>query len=387
MESPDGTLIAFATEPGNFATDGEEGNSPYTKALVAAMRQPGLGVYDTFNQAGIAVRQATNGTQRPWFSSSAITGSFYFAAPPAGRPAVDEIVWNALKDTNDVAALRRFMAEYPGSPRLGEARTRLAALAAPSLPSRVADVRRFDGVWMAINTCESNPSGVPGWRNEFVARVRDGIFHGQRGSEGKPGSETFDGMITSGGDAEISHRGFSGEKEKDPFHRPKGTEYRNTYVGSFNEAHGMAIRTDRASCNLDVTKQAEPRVALATPPSDTSDLRRFDGSWITTIVCAKIGEVQGWSDAFIVDVKDGVLHGQKGTDGRPGWITFDGRIKPNGSTEIVAKGLTAADTKFNLNHTPPNAKFTWSAAGRFEDSHGSAIRVQGRVCNFDFVKQ
>jgi hypothetical protein len=270
MESPDGTLIAFATEPGNFATDGDEGNSPYTKALAAAMRQAGLGVYDTFNQTGIAVRQATNGAQRPWFSSSAIAGNFYFAAPPTGSPAVDEIVWNALKDTNDVAALRRFIAEYPGSPRVGEAKTRAAALAAPSLRSRVTDVRRFDGVWIAINVCESTPSGLPGWRNEFVGRVRDGVFHFQRGPEGKPGSDAFDGMITSDGSAEISQKGFSGEKEKDPFHRPKGTEFRNTYVGSFNEAHGTATRTDRASCKFDFTKQTDDHAKQGVPSAQPS---------------------------------------------------------------------------------------------------------------------
>jgi hypothetical protein len=260
IESPDGTLIAFATEPGNFASDGEEASSPYTKALAAAMRQPGLGVYDTFNQAGIAVRRATNGAQRPWFSSSAITGSFYFAAPVAGA-AADEIAWNALRDTNDVAALRRFIGEYPGSSRLGEARTRIAALSGSSLPSQLVDVRRFDGVWVAINICESTPSGLPGWRRDFVGRVKDGIFRLQRGPEGKPGSEAFEGMIASDGNVEISQKGFSGEQEKDPFHRPKGTEFRSIYIGSFNEAHGIATRTDRASCKFDFTRQAEPRVA------------------------------------------------------------------------------------------------------------------------------
>ena len=33
MEAPEGTLISFATQPGNVASDGEDGDSPYTKAL------------------------------------------------------------------------------------------------------------------------------------------------------------------------------------------------------------------------------------------------------------------------------------------------------------------------------------------------------------------
>jgi uncharacterized caspase-like protein len=33
MQAPEGTLISFATQPGNVAQDGNDGNSPYTKAL------------------------------------------------------------------------------------------------------------------------------------------------------------------------------------------------------------------------------------------------------------------------------------------------------------------------------------------------------------------
>ena len=138
MESPDGTLIAFATEPGNVAVDeGGEGNSPYTKALAAILRKPGVGLFDAFNQTGLAVREATGGAQRPWFSSSSISGSFYFAGPPASDPAADEIVWNALKDTSDVAALRRFLNLYPSSGLLDDARTRIATLEA-SAEDRIA---------------------------------------------------------------------------------------------------------------------------------------------------------------------------------------------------------------------------------------------------------
>ena len=33
MEAPQGTLISYATQPGNVAQDGPDGDSPYTKAL------------------------------------------------------------------------------------------------------------------------------------------------------------------------------------------------------------------------------------------------------------------------------------------------------------------------------------------------------------------
>src|SRR5215208_5918246 len=43
MKSGEGTLIAFATGPGQTALDGQEGtNSPFTRALMAHLTQPGM---------------------------------------------------------------------------------------------------------------------------------------------------------------------------------------------------------------------------------------------------------------------------------------------------------------------------------------------------------
>ena len=40
MRAPEGTLISYATQPGNVAADGITSNSPYTAALAEAMRRP-----------------------------------------------------------------------------------------------------------------------------------------------------------------------------------------------------------------------------------------------------------------------------------------------------------------------------------------------------------
>jgi len=57
-------------------------------------------------------------------------------------------------------------------------------------PPVAPDIRRFDGIWIGTLTCESTLSELPGWSYELVGNVRNGIFHSQRGPEGKPGSET-----------------------------------------------------------------------------------------------------------------------------------------------------------------------------------------------------
>ena len=40
MQAPEGTLISYATQPGNMAADGSGRDSPFTKALVERSRSP-----------------------------------------------------------------------------------------------------------------------------------------------------------------------------------------------------------------------------------------------------------------------------------------------------------------------------------------------------------
>jgi TPR repeat protein len=84
MQAPAGTLISFATQPRGVSLDGDDGHSPYTRALAETMQHPGFGLFKTFNEVGLAVEKATHGEQLPWVSTSPISGSFYFAGKPAG---------------------------------------------------------------------------------------------------------------------------------------------------------------------------------------------------------------------------------------------------------------------------------------------------------------
>ena len=85
MSTPDGTLLAFATQPGKKAEDGTEANSPYTKVLADIIKTPGLGVLEVFNDVGAKVQLATERKQRPWLSISSIDRSFKFV--PSGGAA------------------------------------------------------------------------------------------------------------------------------------------------------------------------------------------------------------------------------------------------------------------------------------------------------------
>ncbi len=94
MKAPDGTMISFATQPGNVAVDGAGADGPYATALAEAIRKPGLDIFHLFNQVGLSVKQATQGSQQPWVSSSPIDGEFYFsrsdsAADDAAVPGIE----------------------------------------------------------------------------------------------------------------------------------------------------------------------------------------------------------------------------------------------------------------------------------------------------------
>lgn len=79
IRAPEGTLLSYATQPGNVALDGTNGHSPYTQALAETIRRPGLDIFQAFNQVGLLVKRATGGSQQPWVSSSPIDGAFYFS--------------------------------------------------------------------------------------------------------------------------------------------------------------------------------------------------------------------------------------------------------------------------------------------------------------------
>lgn len=134
MRAPEGTLISFATQPGNVAADGTDGNSPYTKALATTIRRPGLGIFEAFNEVGLAVKRATGGEQLPWVSNSPIDGSFFFTAPPApvagtSDPAAQ--AWAAVRETTKYRRARYLSAAIWRQPlcRLRESPSRRAAAA------------------------------------------------------------------------------------------------------------------------------------------------------------------------------------------------------------------------------------------------------------------
>ncbi|MCB1420354.1 MAG: caspase family protein [Notoacmeibacter sp.] len=65
-----GTLVAFATAPGDVALDGEGKNSPFTVALLKHLRTPGMEIERVLKLVKRDVYETTGEKQEPWHNSS-----------------------------------------------------------------------------------------------------------------------------------------------------------------------------------------------------------------------------------------------------------------------------------------------------------------------------
>jgi hypothetical protein len=139
-----GTLIAFATAPGEVAEDGAGTHSPFTAALLRKIGTPGLELRSMMAEVRREVREATGGRQVPW-EHSALEGAFYFlpaainvpAAPtPAPAPRDDRteiLFWESVRAGNTAADYRAYLDRFPAGVFAPLARARLAAMEAPAM--------------------------------------------------------------------------------------------------------------------------------------------------------------------------------------------------------------------------------------------------------------
>lgn len=75
VNAPSRTIIAYSTSPNSIAMDGSGPISVYTQELIKSF-STGLNIHEIFRYVRFKVKQATNGIQIPWESSS-LTADFY----------------------------------------------------------------------------------------------------------------------------------------------------------------------------------------------------------------------------------------------------------------------------------------------------------------------
>ena len=78
VEPEGGTMVAYAAKAGQVAHDGDDGNSPFMKALLKRLKQPGLEVSMLFRFVRDDVLAATGRQQEPFVYGSLPSEPFYF---------------------------------------------------------------------------------------------------------------------------------------------------------------------------------------------------------------------------------------------------------------------------------------------------------------------
>ncbi len=150
MKSGEGTLIAFATGPGQTALDGQEGtNSPFTRALLAHITEPGVDIQQAMTEVRAQVNEETNKGQLPWGHTNLI-GTVYLnpaatrapnavtpqaSAPAPAAPAltsggsdVELEFWRSVKESNKPEELNAYLTTYPNGQFKSLALARIASL-------------------------------------------------------------------------------------------------------------------------------------------------------------------------------------------------------------------------------------------------------------------
>ena len=116
-----------------------------------------------------------------------------------------------------------------------------------------ATTKNFDGAWLTTWTCP-NLGQVPGYTYRFSGQVKDGAYHGLKGTKGEPSSLVLDGKIESDGMA-----GFFGEiivgSSIVAMGAPRGTPSDFHALAQFDRASANGKRIEGRSCTLTFGKQ------------------------------------------------------------------------------------------------------------------------------------
>jgi hypothetical protein len=87
MSPPAGSLIAFATDAGRSANDGDGVNGLYTEELMKQLRTPGLTIEQVFKRTRAGVMERSGGRQIPAEYSKLVGDDIFLAGPATAKPA------------------------------------------------------------------------------------------------------------------------------------------------------------------------------------------------------------------------------------------------------------------------------------------------------------
>jgi formylglycine-generating enzyme required for sulfatase activity len=145
VEASGNLLVAYATRDGQVASDGAGTHSPYTTAILDALKEPGLEVRLFWGKVHDSVLSATNRSQEPFTYGALGAKALYLNPPasaasvnPAGPPppaydsrAAELALWQSAQSLGTAEAYLDYLKKYPEGQFSDQAKLHVAALTRP----------------------------------------------------------------------------------------------------------------------------------------------------------------------------------------------------------------------------------------------------------------
>ena len=202
IDAPPGTLLAYATAPGNVAADGAGENGLYTQHLLKEMLAPAEKIEDVFKRVRLNVRRQSQGQQIPWESTS-LEEDFYFQPPRQLRKATEQerdrkfeeelAIWERIKDAKAPAQLEDYLRKYPSGVFSEVAQLRLDRVLAQSGEKRIE-----------IRSAADNPFSKGTGRLNIRFKVGDRFQYRESDLDTKKEIRTYTLRVTGISDDEVS---------------------------------------------------------------------------------------------------------------------------------------------------------------------------------------
>jgi uncharacterized caspase-like protein len=138
FDAPVGSLIAYATSPGNVASDGSGKNGLYTENLLRELSLRGTRIEDALKRVRLNVRLTSRGAQIPWETTSLESDVFIFNdgqkklsdAELEKELEADLAAWAEIKSSRKIDDWVAYLRNFPNGRFAEIAQVRMARLMA-----------------------------------------------------------------------------------------------------------------------------------------------------------------------------------------------------------------------------------------------------------------
>jgi uncharacterized caspase-like protein len=150
FDAPVGSLLAYATSPGNVASDGEGANGLYTENLVRELGKRGTRIEDALKRVRLNVRLASKGEQIPWETTSLEGDIFIFndGQKKLSDAEMEQVVeadvteWTRIKSSKKIDDWVSYLRTFPNGRFAEIAQMRLSRLLADVEKQRVETLQQ-----------------------------------------------------------------------------------------------------------------------------------------------------------------------------------------------------------------------------------------------------